>query len=265
MSNNPVMRHRVYFLLDGDIVIRVDDCVFRVHRFFLTRESSHFRSLFNVSRRDPPGTSESNPVVVDDATSEAFGDFLWVFYNHEYSIYNATLEKWQRILALAQKWGFVQVEKLCVRELERLTIPPVDKIKIYQDFNLNPELLYDSYVELIIRPEPLRLDEGVKLELLTSLKIARARELARALGPDGATSSFGPAALQLQEPEIRSVMKDVFELQGPAPAPTSSPPQSTATAEQNPANDDHVDEAPQTRRQTRRGGSRATASPDIFR
>ncbi|KAH9006316.1 hypothetical protein EDB86DRAFT_2794656 [Lactarius hatsudake] len=222
MSNNPVMRHRVYFLPDGDVIIKVEDNVFRIHRFFLTRESKHFRSLFNVAYRDPPGTSEANPVVLEDATSEAFADFLWVFYNHEYSIYNATLEKWQRILALAQKWGFIQVERLCVRELENLTIPAVEKIKIYQDFNLNPELLYDAYVELITRPEPLQMDEGMKLELLTSLKIARARELARTLSPDGATSLFGPATLQLQEPEIRSVIRDVFELQGPAPAPVSS-------------------------------------------
>ncbi|KAH9042763.1 hypothetical protein EDB85DRAFT_2271580 [Lactarius pseudohatsudake] len=252
----PVMRHGVYFLFEGDIIIRVEDSIFRVHRYFLTRESTHFRSLFSSSYRDPPGTTEANPVVLEDATSEAFADFLWVFYNPEYSIYIATPEKWQRILALAQKWKFIQVEKLCERELEKLTIPPVDKIKIYQDFGLNPELLYDSYAELITRREPLELDEGEKLELITSLKISRARELrlARALGPDGVTSLFGPAALQSQEPEIQSVIKDVFGLQGPAPAPTSSPPQPTATAEQNPASDVHVDEVPQTRRQNRRGG-----------
>ncbi|KAH8996800.1 hypothetical protein EDB92DRAFT_2035912 [Lactarius akahatsu] len=254
------MRHGVYFLHDGNIIIRVEDSVFRIHRYFLTRESQHFRSLFNVPYRDPPGTSEANPVVLDDVTSEAFADFLWIFYNDKYSIYTATPEKWQRILALAQKWKFGQVEELCVRELEKLTIPAVEKIKIYQDFSLNPELLYDSYVELITRPEPLELEEGMRLEPLTSLKIARARELriARVLGPDRATSLFGPAALQSQEPETRSVIRDVFELQGPAPAPP------TATAEQNPASDDHVDEVPPTRRQPRRGGSRGTAS-DIFR
>ncbi|KAH9177505.1 hypothetical protein EDB89DRAFT_1844593 [Lactarius sanguifluus] len=221
---NPVLRHGVYFFHDGDIIIRVEDSVFRIHRFFLTRESKHFRAMFmtNVPSRDPPGTSESNPLVLKDATSEAFADFLWVFYNHEYSVYSATLEKWKRILALAQEWGFIQVERLCVRELENLTIPPVEKIKIYQDFNLNPDLLYDSYVELTTRPEPLNLEEGKKLELLTSLKIARARELVRALAPDGATSSSGPATVQLQESDIQSVIKDVFGLQGPAPAPVTS-------------------------------------------
>ncbi|KAI9441498.1 hypothetical protein H4582DRAFT_1933096 [Lactarius indigo] len=223
MSNtNPVMRHTVYFFRDGDIMIRVEDTVFCVHRFFLTRESNHFRSMFitGAPYRDPPGSSEANPVMLNDATSSAFADLLWVFYNDEYSIYRADLEKWTRILGLAQQWGFVKVEKLCVRELEKMTIPPVDKIKVYQDFNLNPDLLYDSYVELITRLEPLNLEEGTKLELSTSLKIARARELrfARALGPDGVTSWFGPAAIQSQESEIQSDIQDVFGLQGPVPA-----------------------------------------------
>ncbi|KAI9441497.1 hypothetical protein H4582DRAFT_1389435 [Lactarius indigo] len=213
----PAVRHEEYFFPDGDIIIRVEDTVFCIHGFFLTRESNHFRSMLiptvpSRRCRDPPGSSESNPVVLMDATSEAFADLLWVFYNPEYSIYSANLEKWKRILALAQQWGFIQVERLCVRELERLSIPPVTKIQIYQDFNLNRNLLRGSYVALAIRAEPLDHEEGKKLGLSTSLKITRARELARALGPDGATSSSGRATIQLQESEIQLVIRDIFRL-----------------------------------------------------
>jgi hypothetical protein len=35
----------------------------------------------SVPCRDPPGLSETNPVVLDDATSEGFADLLWIFYN----------------------------------------------------------------------------------------------------------------------------------------------------------------------------------------
>jgi hypothetical protein len=92
-------------------------------------------------------------------------------------------------LTLAQRWGFFQVEKLCIRELEKLSIPPVEKIQLYQHFKIDPNLLHASYVALTIRPEPLDIEEGNKLELPTSLKIARARELARA--PGGVTDFFG--------------------------------------------------------------------------
>lgn len=135
----------------------------------------------------------------------------------EYSIYNAPLDKWKRILTLAQQWGFVQVERLCVRELEKLSIPPVEKIQLYQDFNIDANLLHGSYVALTIRPEPLDVDEGNKLGLSTSLNIARARELARA--PDGTTDLFGSATAQLQESEVQSVVRNIFGLQEPASAP----------------------------------------------
>lgn len=135
----------------------------------------------------------------------------------EYSIYNAPLDKWKRILTLAQQWGFVQVERLCVRELEKLSIPPVEKIQLYQDFKIDANLLHGSYVALTIRSEPLDVDEGNKLGLSTSLNIARARELARA--PDGTTDLFGSATAQLQESEVQSVVRNIFGLQEPASAP----------------------------------------------
>jgi hypothetical protein len=231
-NKSPVVRHIVYFFPDGDVIIKVDETIFRIHKHFLTRESNHFRSMFmpSIPCRDPPGSSETNPVVLDDAKSEGFADLLWVFYNPKFSIYSGTVDKWKRILTLAQQWRFVEVEQLCVRELEKLPIPPVEKIQIYQDFKLNPDLLHKSYVALTVRDEPLDLEEGEQLGLPTSLKVARARELARF--PDG----LPPA--QLQESEVESAIKAVFGLQGSAPAPATAPPQPTPGAELN-----HVDKA----------------------
>lgn len=119
-------------------------------------------------------------------------------------------------MTLAQRWGFFQVEKLCIRELEKLSIPPVEKIQLYQGFKIDPNLLHASFVALTIRAEPLDIEEGKKLELPTSLNVARARELARALG--GATDLLGPAIAQLQDSEVQMVIRDVFGLQESASA-----------------------------------------------
>ena len=96
----------------------------------------------------------------------------------EYQTYTATVEKSVEILALAQKWEFKKVEKLCVRELEKLSIPPVEKIHIYQAFHLDRSLLSNSFEELALRDDPIDKGEGLKLGLMTSLRIAQARELA---------------------------------------------------------------------------------------
>jgi hypothetical protein len=97
----------------------------------------------------------------------------------KYSVYDATPDQWSLILNLAQKWEFKEVELLCIRELEKLDLSPVDRIHIYQTFGLDSTLLIDSYATLTSRDEPIGLDEGMKLGLMTSLKIARAREMSR--------------------------------------------------------------------------------------
>ncbi|KAN0130695.1 hypothetical protein V8E53_011370 [Lactarius tabidus] len=246
-DNKAAIRHPLYFFPDGDTTIKVEDSVFRIHRYFLIRESKYFRSTLvtTIPCKDPPGSSETNPFVLKDATSEAFADLLWVFYNPEYSVYSATLERWKRILTLAQLWGFFQVQRLCVRELEKMTMPlvdPVEKVQVYQEFNIDENLLHGAYVALTIRPEPLDMEEGSRLGLSTSLKIARARELARA--SHGATDIFGPAAAaQLQEPEVQTLIRDIFRLQEPVSASISPPlpSQPTPAGKQNPTNDDPVE------------------------
>jgi len=209
----------------------VEDYVFRVHKFFFTRESSYFRRLFEPSQflvQDPPGSLESNPIILEDVSSDAFACFLWVFYNpyvvmqhhfqvgsslmsqRKYSIYDATPKQWSSILTLAQKWGFKDVEFLCIRELEKLDLSPVDRIHIYQQFGLDTTMLIDSYATLTTRDEPIGLEEGVKLGLRTSLQIARAREMSR--GPDTGVGPRTPSAVQLDGPNLHTLLSDIFGL-----------------------------------------------------
>jgi hypothetical protein len=128
----------------------------------------------------------------------------------KYSVYDATPNQWSLILNLAQKWGFKEVELLCVRELEKLDLSPVDRIHIYQKFGLDTTLLIDSYATLTTRDEPIRLDEGMKLGLMTSLQIARAREMSR--GPDTGGGLRSPSAVQLDGHDLHTLLLDIFEL-----------------------------------------------------
>lgn len=128
-------------------------------------------------------------------------------HRSEYSIYKTTEDKWVEILALAQKWTFKEVERLCVRELQKLPIAPVEKIRIYQAFRLDRSLLAESFAELTTRPEPLNLEEGRKLGIETTLQIAQAREISRGL------NSTKPNKPQMNDTELRSVIQNVFDLE----------------------------------------------------
>jgi len=238
------VRHQEYFFSDGDITIRVESTIFRIDKHYLTRQSSHFRSLLDpiVPSRDPPGSSETNPAVLEDATSEGFASLLWVFYNPDYS-YKAPLEKWKHILTLARQWGIARVEKLCIRELGKLVIEPVEKIELYQKFNLNPNLLQTSFIELTIRPQPFSLAEGERLTLPTVMKLYEARERAR--DPD--------LEIRLHGSDVELVVEEVFGLQGTTP-PSTPQKENTTT-------DDHVDKGGKGRNKNR--GSR-TSSNSFF-
>jgi len=192
------------------VTFRVENYLFKVHKRFFFRESSYFSALFDspaIPCHDPPGQSSTNPVVLKDASSEAFAALLWVFYNPKYSIYTATVEKWTQILTLAQKWIFPEVERLCVRELDKLQIPAVEKIQLYQDFKLDKSMLGVSFAELTIRPGPVSVEEGHKLGMETALQIMLARESSR-----GLYSRPRLSAAQLKDSVLPSLIRDIFSV-----------------------------------------------------
>jgi hypothetical protein len=113
------------------------------------------------------------------------------------------------ILDLAQKWGFKQVEQLCVRELDNLSLSPVDRIQIYQRHKLDETLLIDSFEELTTREDPIGMDEGFKLGLKTSIQIACAREKSRGPETGGLRS---PSTVRLSPTDLRGLISEIFQL-----------------------------------------------------
>lgn len=208
-GSGAVLRYKDYYVSDhrdATVTFRVENAVFRVHKYFFYRESPYFRSIFrdpSIPCNDPPGSSDTNPVVLKETTVEAFAGLCWVFYNPEYSLYTTTVDKWVGILALAQRWEFKEVEQLCIRELQKMFIPPVDKISIYQTYHIDRSLLAESFAKLTVRPEPIKLDEAEKLGLETALQISQARERSRGTGAM-------PSPIQVNNSELRSVIQDAF-------------------------------------------------------
>ena len=98
------------------------------------------------------------------------------------------------------------MEQLCIRELQNLSIPPVEKIHIYQAFRIDRSLLAKSFAKLTVRPEPLKLEEAQKLGIETTLQISQARELSRG-------SNTKPSPVQVDGSELRSIIQDAFGLE----------------------------------------------------
>ena len=133
-------------------------------------------------------------------------------YPRKYSLYDANVDEWTSILKLAYLWDFNEVKTLALRELERLEIPPLQKIIMYHSYAVDRSLLQEAYTALTVRAEPITIEEGRELGLETALQIARARELARASASGGKKSQFfvNPA-----DPELEMLIRDLFQLSTP--------------------------------------------------
>ncbi|KAJ3811355.1 hypothetical protein EV368DRAFT_73606 [Lentinula lateritia] len=207
-------RHEEYYLTGGDLFFLIEQNHFRVHRYFFERESQFFkRELATPASPGATrqGTSESTAIVLDSSVkASSFAKFLWVFYNPKYSLYKARVEDWVAIMELAHRWGFHEVMKLATREIEKLEMPDIDRIVAYHKFELDRSLLLHRYAALTAREDPLNLEEGMALGMDTTLKIFRAREIARAT--PAADGSRSPTSATLPDDEMQGLIVDLFEI-----------------------------------------------------
>ncbi|KAI9441493.1 hypothetical protein H4582DRAFT_1388249 [Lactarius indigo] len=215
--------HKDYYIHGGDAVFNVENTLFRVHRYFLTRDSSWFRDRLPYPA--PPGettkgSSDNLPLVLEDISKIEFERFLWVFYNPKYSLYDANIEEWTSILKLAHTWQFIEVKELAIRGLESLQFPTaLQKVVLYQTYDVDRNHLQTAYTALTVRDEPITIAEGRELGLETSLQLARAREVARApvFGGRGVGNPRSP--VNLAGVELHAIIDEIFEL---SPSGTAS-------------------------------------------
>jgi len=237
VSPNPasdrVVRHTEYYITGGDVVFRVENTLFRCHRYFFTRDSAYFRE--KLPHPPPPGeftkgSSDPNPFILEDTLKVDFERLLWVFYNPKYNIYEGSVEEWSSILKLAHQWGFVEVKAFALRELEQHEIPALQKILLYHAHDIDRDLLQAAYAALTARDEPISFDEGLQLGLETALQLARAREIARAPVFSGNRKSGNPRSpVTLAGVELDALIKDLFQLSTPGPTAERPPTPHTPT------------------------------------
>ncbi|EDR07243.1 uncharacterized protein LACBIDRAFT_294548 [Laccaria bicolor S238N-H82] len=191
--------HRTAYIPGGDLFIEVqsftliDRTLFRVHSHFFTRDSQLFNARFNPSATPGvprEGTSQGSPFRLQNVTVGDFEKFLWVFYNPTYSLYEADIKDWIRILELANMWSFVEVKAFALRELEKKEdgLDVVQRIVLYRQNQIEERHIHRHYVSLCARDTVLTLEECRALGLETTHLISAAREKLRAAPSDGGTS-----------------------------------------------------------------------------
>ncbi|KAG6836945.1 hypothetical protein H0H93_000835 [Arthromyces matolae] len=203
-TDKPVVRHPVYYFEDGTTIFLVQNTLFKIHRYFLTRESDVFGGMFAVP--PPPegaeGNSDDCPIVLPEVKVSEFEALLDYFY---YATLRASsfgarlnsgripvaygvppppgtpthLQEWLDLLSIAHRYGFQDVQRKAVSTIEALGgVNPVARFLLGKKYNLGSWRV-SALNDLCQRSEPLVLKETMALELPTYTLLAKARELAR--------------------------------------------------------------------------------------
>ncbi|KAM5530573.1 hypothetical protein V8D89_015767 [Ganoderma adspersum] len=124
----PAVRDGEFYIDSADCVIRVDNTLFRVHRYFLGRDSSAFQHMFDmpaqshVLSQNMEGCSDENPIRLYGESVERFRALLSVIYDLplQLQIYNTPSANVDRLLTIAEmtnKYHFASIETWAVDAL----------------------------------------------------------------------------------------------------------------------------------------------------
>jgi len=180
------MYHPEFYFEDGNLVILVENTLFRVFRSTFTRHSPVFKELFSLPEPGgfpSEGSEDENPLYLSGILSVDFARLLWILYPPTYGEHRAhTADEWTSILHLATRWEFTDIRALAIRELQSLSLNPIDKIALSREFDIQGRWTVDAYTALCERPDALTVPEASRLGLETATRIAQMRELLRARG-----------------------------------------------------------------------------------
>jgi len=159
----------VFWFQDGTVIFQVEDCLFKVHRYFFERHSPHFRTLLGTT----PVLMGPAPVYsLSETTKAEFEKLLYIFYPSSLSNDDlTTVDDWSTILALANRYKMFELYTLAIQKLAPIA-SSVEKLAIVKKYNMvGHEWLLPAYTDLCSRNGPLSLDEAEKLDMQTVLKI----------------------------------------------------------------------------------------------
>ncbi|KAI5897542.1 uncharacterized protein SCHCODRAFT_02486793 [Schizophyllum commune H4-8] len=162
----------MYYLDEGDCVARAENTLFRFHSSHLQRDTTYFDSdiakLNASSGGSPVGSTNDNPLALDDVRAPDFENLLWFFYESAYKWsdpVDATLTpKWESILALAEKFSMRCVAKVACHALDSANaLGDVRKIALAVKHGLGKEWVLEELKHTVSRDAPLTSDEVAEI------------------------------------------------------------------------------------------------------
>ncbi|KAF8963604.1 hypothetical protein BDZ97DRAFT_983750 [Flammula alnicola] len=184
-SDHPrLKRHKRWYMYDGNIVIQVENTLFRLKLSVLHENSPILRNIIPpITTGSLPivGYNDRRPLILHEVSELDFVRLLPILYLEEPQSPKkpSTIHELLSVLKLATNFQMERVRNIAMTHLHELSIDPIRKIAIWEEFHLDPDLLFPSFAALCQRSEPLTLPMTMSLGIRNFTKVAASRDLYR--------------------------------------------------------------------------------------
>ncbi|KAI5892066.1 uncharacterized protein SCHCODRAFT_02667603 [Schizophyllum commune H4-8] len=177
-------RSEEYYIEGGDVVVRVENTLFRLHGLHLKRATTFFEDFFTTTAWDAQsrlGLDDGSPLVIEKLKAKDFDTLMWFFYKSAYSWScspDATVTpRWERVLQCAEVLRMPQVCKVASHALNcAQALSPLRKIALCAKHGLGDTWAKKEVESVISRRDALTVEEAHSLGIDLAIKLAGARE-----------------------------------------------------------------------------------------
>ncbi|KAI5892068.1 uncharacterized protein SCHCODRAFT_02503295 [Schizophyllum commune H4-8] len=212
-------RSQKYYIEEGDLVVRVEDTLFRLHRYHIKR-AAQSDLLGSIDFSDMGiGRDDDAPCILTDVQPEEFESLMWFFYDSGYlwppDVDRSTdrISTWRRILSLAKRFKMRQVAMVACHALGLLgAVSGIERIVLCAEHGLNATWAREDSGRIIAREQPISAEEFELLGFETGAKISNAREalakgVTRARSTPCASSNHLPHCTSCGSSEVVCLMR----------------------------------------------------------
>ncbi|KAF8596123.1 hypothetical protein BDV93DRAFT_528284 [Ceratobasidium sp. AG-I] len=183
-----VARSEKYFFQRGDIVIQVEETLFKVHRDLLERHSGYFENLFDKPSDEEEWSSPDNPLYLSEdlSSAQAFIMICRFLYPNKLCALPAVkvkeLDVWEPVLDAAIALELPEIQDYILKRLARdkkyLHLESSRLLKIAERTG-DEDLKWECYFDLFYRVGPISLTDAIALGSSNLALITHVREQVR--------------------------------------------------------------------------------------
>ncbi|KAL1723242.1 hypothetical protein EV715DRAFT_269869 [Schizophyllum commune] len=177
-------RSEEYYVEGGDVVVQVENTLFRLHGFHLKRATTFFEDFFTTIVWDAQsrlGQDDGSPLVIDKFKAKDFEALMWFFYKSAYSWLDSpdatTAPRWESVLQCAEVLRMPQVCQVASHALDRAqALSSIRKIALCAKHGLGEGWARDELMNVVRRDDALTVEEAHALGIDLAIRLSSARE-----------------------------------------------------------------------------------------